>query len=88
MVIMRQAQLPAIVCLATTVFLAGCRDNDFADTIHLDAGDAIARNKAIQTIDPWPRRAFKKRHSTNGQRIERAYDKYQGTATLKAEKAP
>ena len=88
MVTLRQAQLPVVACLATTLLLAGCRGNDYADTIHLDAGDAIARAKAIQTIDPWPRHAFKKRHPTNGQRVQSAYDKYEGTAPPDAPKAP
>ncbi len=77
-----------IFCLAITLLISGCRDNDYADTINLSAGDAIARNKAVQTIDPWPRSAFKKHHSTNGQRISRAYDKYQGETSAEAPKKP
>lgn len=76
------------VCLAISMVVTGCRESDYADTINLNAGDAIARNKAIQTIDPWPRSAFKKRHSTNGQRVVNAYDKYKGATTEKAPKAP
>ena len=70
--------LSIVVCLAMSVVVTGCRDHDYADKINLDAGDAIARNKAIQTIDPWPRRAFKKRQVTNGQRVVNGYDQYEG----------
>ena len=76
-----------VVCLAMSVVVTGCRDHDYADTINLDSGDAIASNKAIQTINPWPRTAFKKRHMTNGQRIMNAYEKYEG-ATAKTPKEP
>lgn len=71
--------LSIVICLAMSVVITGCRGHDYADKINLDTGDAIARNKAIHTINPWPRRAFKKRHVTNGQRVVNAYDKYQET---------
>lgn len=66
------------VGIVLSVALTGCRDNDYGDTINFNSGDAIARKKAVQTIDPWPRSSFRKHHGTNGERISKAYDKYQG----------
>ena len=66
-----------VVGLALCVILTGCRQNDYGDTISFNSGDAIARNKAVQTIDPWPRNSFRKHHQTNGERILKAYGKYQ-----------
>ena len=88
MVTMRQAVVAFFACLSLPSLLIGCRDNDHVDTLHLNTGDAIARNKAIQTIDPWPRQAFKRRHATNGQRVIRAYDKYQEATPAKPAKKP
>jgi hypothetical protein len=47
---------PALFSLGA---LAGCADADFyfdrRDTISLHAGDAVASNIIVQTVDPWPR---------------------------------
>ena len=75
-----------VICLVVAVLATGCSSSDYADTINLDAGDAIATNKAVQTVDPWAHHAFKKRHPTNGKRIVKAYDKYQ-EVTAKTPKA-
>ena len=42
--------------LTAMVLLAGCAKQDFyrTDGLTLGAGDAIARNSALQIIDPWP----------------------------------
>ncbi len=42
--------------LTTILVLAGCAKQDFyrTDGLTLGAGDAIARNSALQIIDPWP----------------------------------
>jgi hypothetical protein len=42
--------------LTAILVLAGCAKQDFyrTDGLTLGAGDAIARNTALQVIDPWP----------------------------------
>ena len=88
MVIRFRSKAVVVACAVLSVLASGCRDSNYADTINLNAGDAIARNKAVHTIDPWPRSAFRKRHATNGQRITKAYDKYQGQVPAEAPKQP
>ena len=42
--------------LTAILVLAGCAKQDFYRTegLTMGAGDAIARNTALQVIDPWP----------------------------------
>ena len=49
-------QLIAMVAVAGA--LAGCAQDDYLRTegLTLTAGDAVARNTALQVIDPWPAR--------------------------------
>ena len=64
----------AIVALSLT----SCRDYiERKDTINFGGGNAVAANKAAQTIDPWPRKAFKKSQVTNGERMRKAAKKYE-----------
>lgn len=66
-------------CLVSiAVLLSGCRDY-FArqDTLQFGGGNAVAENKVAQTIDPWPREAFKKSQVTNGERMHKAAKKYE-----------
>ncbi len=63
---------------ALALSLAGCRDYlDRKDTLTYSAGNAVAENKAAQTIDPWPPRAFKKSQVTNGERMREAAKRYE-----------
>lgn len=82
------ATLKPIAAIAVGLLMAlamtGCRPNEYADTANLDAGNAIAANKAIQTVDPWPRSAFDRHHTTNAQRTENAYGKYEGARATPA----
>lgn len=69
--------------------LAGCRSStDSVDRLNLSTGDAIARNKAVHTIDPWPNHAFKMYQKTNGQRVLGHYDEYRGERPKVAPKKP
>ena len=57
--------------------LPGCRDYfDRKDSISLGIGNAVAENKAVHTIDPWPPGVFKKHQTSDGLRIEKAIDRY------------
>jgi len=58
--------------------LGGCSDlyTDRRDTIALGAGDAIAANNALQTIDPWPPYSGNNNLAFNGQRMQAAVKRY------------
>jgi hypothetical protein len=60
--------------------LAGCADPDLyfdrRDTISLSAGDAVASNIIVQTIDPWPRVAGNRDIAFNGDRMQAAGERY------------
>jgi hypothetical protein len=58
--------------------LAGCSDiyYDRRETVALSAGDAVATNKAIHIIDPWPRHSANRNLAFNGERMQRAVECY------------
>jgi hypothetical protein len=81
--------LGAVLVFSTV--LASCSDlyYDRRETVAFGAGDAVAANAAVQTIDPWPRGSDKRDFSTNGPRMAGAIERYrtgriiqpQGTGT-------
>lgn len=66
--------------LAFAGALAGCADADLyldrRDTITLSAGDAVASNIIVQTVDPWPRVAGNRNIPGNGDRMQAAGERY------------
>ena len=66
----------AAVMLAAA--LGGCSEMYFArrDTIAAGAGDAIAANEAMQTVDPWPAPSGNTNIAFNGQRMQSAIERY------------
>ena len=60
--------------------LAGCSDPglylDRRDAIALGAGDAVAANAAMQTIDPWPPQSGNTHIASNGQKMQSAIERY------------
>jgi hypothetical protein len=69
----------AVVAAATTgPMLGGCSQLywDRRDAIGLSAGDAIAANEAMQTIDPWPPASGNTNLAFNGQRMQTAAERY------------
>ncbi len=84
-------QLVMAAAIALSMFtLGGCQGQErqynrylhARDTITLSAGDAVAHNKAIHTIDPWPAYARKAEHTTNGKRIYLGMKRYQENKSL------
>lgn len=72
----RLAGLLAIA--AVTLALAGCQDSlARRDTISSQAGDAIAANRAIHVVDPWPAAAANTDIPANGPRAVRAIERYE-----------
>jgi len=65
---------------ALGVLLAGCSDPglylDRRDSIALSAGDAVAANMAMQTIDPWPAHSGNVNLAANGQKMQSAVERY------------
>ena len=63
--------------LACAVCLGGCSEYlDRRDTIKMSAGEAVQNNVAMHVIDPWPRQAFVIPRTTNGERSQRAVERY------------
>lgn len=64
--------------------LAGCSDPglylDRRDAIGLGAGDAIAADAAMQTIDPWPPQSGNTHLAANGQKMQSAVERYRTNA--------
>jgi hypothetical protein len=67
--------LPAI---ALGAMLGGCSDIYFdrRDGVTFYGGDAPATNVAVQTIDPWPAAASNRHIEANGDRMQKAAERY------------
>lgn len=67
----------AIIALLTATLLAGCSQYlDRKDTIAFGAGDAVETNMATHIIDPWPAHARNTRIAYDGERMQRAVERY------------
>lgn len=82
-------QYTMIAAIAVSMLaLGGCRERRYGeylhprDTISLSAGDAVAHNKAVQTIDPWPVYSRKANHLSDGKRILLGMQRYQKNESL------
>jgi len=66
----------AAAVLAAT--LGGCSEMyfDHREGVTLGAGDSVAANAAMQTIDPWPARSANTNLAFNGQRMQSAVERY------------
>jgi hypothetical protein len=67
-----------IIALGLVSFLTACSDLyiDRRETVAFGAGDAVATDKVLQMIDPWPRDSANRNHSTNGQKAAGAIERY------------
>jgi hypothetical protein len=76
----REARVVAAAVAVATLgaSLGGCAQLywDRRDSIGLSAGDAIAANQAMETIDPWPAASGDTNIVTNGQRMQAAAERY------------
>jgi|ERR1700674_5563818 len=66
-----------------TTLLAACSDMyyDRRESISFQAGDAPKANAVAQTIDPWPRAASNREIEFNGERMQRAMERYRTNKT-------
>jgi hypothetical protein len=64
--------------LAFSAALAGCSDlyYDRRERVSFGAGDAVAADATLQTIDPWPPGSEHRDFSTNGARMGGAIERY------------
>jgi hypothetical protein len=61
-----------------SVLCAACSDLylDRRETIALPAGDALAGDKVVHIIDPWPPGSHNRRIASNGERMQAAAERY------------
>ena len=75
--------LAMAAALALAALLAGCENHlDYRDTVSLHAGEAVATNRALQTIDPWPAAARDTRIGGDGERARIAVERYKANKVL------
>lgn len=76
-------RIPAALAAAglASVLVSGCNEYlERRDNISLAAGDAIAANKAVQTINRWPDAARQDRWLSDGERARIAESRYRRRA--------
>src|SRR5215211_668849 len=80
---MRRFTTPTLLVLAFVATLGGCADiyYDRRDAVSLHAGDAIEANKVAHIIDPWPKAAANRNIEYDGQRMQRASERYRTNRT-------
>src|SRR4051794_8693658 len=63
--------------------LAGCSDMyyDRRESISFQAGDDVKANVVAQTIDPWSRASTNRNIAHNGERMQRAIERYRTNKT-------
>lgn len=66
------------VAAGLATILAACSDiyYDRRETVLFGADDAVASNKAVQTIDPWPPGSANRNVPGNGARVAAAITRY------------
>jgi hypothetical protein len=74
---MARADLITAAAVLAALALAGCDGKyvDRRDGVSFGAGDAVAANKAMQIIDPWPASSRTVTHGMRGEQAEAAMAK-------------
>ena len=74
---------PIILAVVLSVVLAACSDMyyDRRETLTFQAGDAKDANIVAQTIDPWSPASANRNLTYNGERIQRAAERYRTNKT-------
>jgi hypothetical protein len=66
------------LALGGLMALAGCQESlARRDSIAFSAGDAIAYNKAVHIIDPWPAASVNPDIPTSGRRVADVIERYE-----------
>ena len=73
-----------IAAAAVGLSIAGCSDMyyDQRDTIGLSTGDALASDKAVQMVDPWPPASASRDIAFDGYRMETAVERYRANKVI------
>ena len=73
----------SLALLVLGMLLAGCSDiyYDRRESVTFQAGDAPKANVIAQTIDPWSRASANRTSDTNGERMQRAAERYRTNKT-------
>jgi hypothetical protein len=66
----------AMLALVAAPLLSGCMYLDHRETVSFAAGDAVATNKVVQMVDPWPPRAGDRNIAFDGERMAAAAERY------------
>jgi hypothetical protein len=70
--------LRGLAAALLAALLAGCNSwIAHRETISFQAGDAVAWNRGVHTIDPWPAASRDTTIPTSGRRIARAIEAYE-----------
>jgi hypothetical protein len=72
-----------VLGLVLSVTLCACSDMyyDRRESIAFQAGDATKSNVVAQTIDPWSRASADRNIAYNGERMQRAVERYRTNKT-------
>ncbi len=72
------SKVTGALALATVLAaLSGCSEYlDRRDTIALSGGNAVATDKVVQMVDPWPRASADKNIAFNGPKMQSAVERY------------
>ena len=74
--LLRGLHVAALLAFGLTASACTHVYDDRRETVSLHAGDAIAANKVAQMIDPWPEYAANRNIASDGQRAQRAIERY------------
>jgi hypothetical protein len=79
----RIAKPLALAAVLVSTTLGGCANvyYDRRDTVAFQAGDTVEGNKVVHIIDPWPRMAANRRIEADGERMQRAAERYRTNKT-------
>jgi hypothetical protein len=74
-----------LVALMLGTMLAGCSDMywDRRENISLATGDAVANNKVVHMIDPWPPMSTQKNLAFDGTRAQAAAERYRNNRVIR-----
>jgi hypothetical protein len=74
----KPAWIARLSLVAVTLSVTACQDYAARrDTIAFHAGEAVAYNKAVHTIDPWPLASRRTDFDYDGGRAVRAIERYE-----------
>lgn len=80
----KRTAFPLLPALVLGALLGGCSADLYFDRregVTFYGGDAPASNIAAQTIDPWSKAAGNRRAEVNGERMQRAAERYRTNKT-------